>query len=129
MLLGRCHAGHLGDDGSHIGGAIELYPGQAVLVGFHHTLDSCGGRSVSRVWVHYPTPPGPPQAPTFTLIVFGIEVDGKVVGHLGGYRGASARLPLQDAHPIPTEVGRFAAPGAPVWTESHGGSRLEQRAG
>lgn len=42
VLLSRSHAGHLGDDGCHVGGAVELDTGQAVLVGLHYTLDPCG---------------------------------------------------------------------------------------
>lgn len=41
LLVGR-HASHLGDDGSHVGGAVELDFGQAALVGLHDALDACG---------------------------------------------------------------------------------------
>ena len=60
-LLGRGCAGHLGDDGRHVGGAVELDPGQAVLVGLYHTLDPCGGRGVS-------TAPAHPHPGPFTLL-------------------------------------------------------------
>lgn len=41
LLVGR-HSSHLGDDGSHVGGAVELDFGQAALVGLHDALDACG---------------------------------------------------------------------------------------
>ena len=47
LLVGR-HASHLGDDGSHVGGAVELDFGQAALVGLHDTLDACGGMRGAR---------------------------------------------------------------------------------
>jgi hypothetical protein len=54
-LLSCCHSSHLGDDGCHIGGTIELDLGQAVLVGLHHTLDSCRGRE-NKAGPGHPTP-------------------------------------------------------------------------
>lgn len=44
--------------------------------------------------------PSPPRAPTFALIVLGVEVDGKVMGHLGWHkRDVSAAQPLGTPQP------------------------------
>lgn len=40
-------------------------------------------RALGSPWA---APGQPPRAPTFTLIVLGVEIDGKVVGHLSGHR-------------------------------------------
>lgn len=126
VLLRRGHAGHLGDDGGHVGGAVELDPGQAVLVGLHHTLDSCGGRRVSpaRGAPH----PGPPQALPSHSSSSGLKLMAKSWDTWVDAEALSAWLPIQEPPPLPGR-GRFAAPGAPVGTEPHGGRDPGERAG
>lgn len=56
-----------------------------------------------------PVPPRPPAPSclTFTLIVLRVEVDGKVMGHLGGRRGTVSWVSPQDP-PRPRLVGAWA---------------------
>ena len=77
-----------------------LNPGQAFLVGLHHTQDP-GGDGCE----HSPSAPQPwaIHTPTFTLIVLGVEIDGKVMGYLGR-RDWSAGPPPRTPHPQLTEI-------------------------
>lgn len=106
--------GHPGDDGRHVGGAAELDPGQAVLVGLHHALASCWGGGESGPLQPFPRPLGllPSHSSSSGLKLMAKSWDTSVDTSVDTKRTCQPAHPLRTPTALPTGRDGFGAPGA-----------------